>query len=152
MQYEIGDGTEDGCGRDGQYPGGDHLAGYIPVDCFNALGCADAHDGAGYDVGRGYGQMQQRCAEDDDSGVEVSGEAVYRLHAEYLAADRADDLPAADGRAERHSESAEDLDECRYFQRADVAAAQKCQRDDTHGFLGIVGAVSKSHEGCRYDL
>lgn len=145
MQYEICYRAEDSCCRDGQYPCRDHLAGYIPVDCLDALSCAYAHDGAGYDVGRGYGQVQKRSAEDDDGGVEVSGEAVDRLHAEYLAADRADDLPAADGRAERHSESAEDLDECRYFQRADVAAAQECQRDDTHGFLGIVGAVGKCH-------
>ena len=90
---------------------------------FNALSSTDTHDGTGYDVRRGDRQVQKRCAEDDDSGVQIGGETVHWLHTEDFAANSADDFPAADGCTERHSKGAEQFYVHRHVERTDITAA-----------------------------
>ena len=80
------------------------------MDGLDALGRADAHDGAGDDVRRGDWQVQERRREDDDGRVQVGRESMNRVHLENLAADGADDFPAADARAECHRRRAEQQD------------------------------------------
>ena len=66
LYQQISDGTHAGCTGNCQYPGGQHLLGYAPMDGLEALGCTDTHDGTGYDVGRTDRQVEQGSAEDDD--------------------------------------------------------------------------------------
>ena len=143
---EEGKGSHDGRAGDGKDPGRDHLARYVPVNGFDALGGADTHDGARYDVGRRYGQVQQGSRKDDDCRVEVSRKSVNGMHLEYLAADGTDDFPSAYAGTQGHGGGAEQFDDGRDFQGIDESARKKGQGDDPHGFLGVVGAVGKGHE------
>ncbi len=74
------------------------------------------------------------------------------VHLEYFASDGTDDFPAADAGPQGHGQGTEEFDQVRYFQAVNETARYQCQGDDTHGFLGVIGAVGKGHEGCRYDL
>ncbi len=97
-------------------------------------------------------QMQQRRRENHDGGVEIRRESVHGMHFENLAADRADDLPAADARAKCHGGRAEELHDIRHLERLDEAARDERERDDAHRLLRIVRAVGECHERRRYDL
>ena len=149
---EEGKGSHDCRAGNGKDPGRNHLARYVPVNGFDTLGGADTHDGARYDVGRRYGQVQQCGRKDDDCRVEVGSKSVNGMHLEYLAADGTDDFPSAYAGTQGHSSSAEQFDDSRDFQCVDESAGKQGQCNDPHGFLGIIGTVRKGHESGRQDL
>ena len=84
MDDKIRCRTHDGRAGDGQDPGRDHLASHIPVDSLDALGCADAHDGAGDDVCRRDGQMEERRREDDDGLLVKSPYSTCKVYVVYV--------------------------------------------------------------------
>ena len=99
---------------------------------------------------------------DDERRRRFSGEAVNRLQFHHLVSHGADDAPAASGRAGRHRQSAGDHDPIRHVRLvrhlekrkparkiakiARIGPGKKCERDDAHRFLRIVGAVAVAHE------
>lgn len=143
---EEGEGSHDGRAGDGKDPGRNHLARYVPVDGFNALGSAHTHDRSGYDMGRRYGQVKQRGRKDNNCRVEIGSKSVDGMHLENFAAYRTDDFPAAYTGSQGHGGSAEQFDDSRNFQCVDESAGKQGQCNDPHRFLGIIGSVGKGHE------
>ena len=100
----------------------------------------------------GNREMKHRSCKNDRCRVQVCSKAVDRLHAENFIADSTDDFPAANTCSEAHGKSAGNFYFPRNFKRSDIAARKKCQRDNTHGFLSIIGTMGKCHKCGRKDL
>jgi len=86
-------------------------------------------------------QVQERRCKNNDGRIQIRRKAIDGFHLENLCAHRRNDTPATSGRTHSHRRSAGNLDPDRYFQRIDIAAAEQRHSNNTHGLLGIIGAV-----------
>jgi hypothetical protein len=161
---EVADEAGDGEGED---PGPDDAGDDAPFDGAQAFGGANAHDRRGDDVGGGERDAEVGRAFDDGGGGGLGGEAVDGLQFHHLVAHRFDDAPAAAGGAGGHHEGAGDHDPAvdfkfgglqeaepvgQVFEGAGLGAGEEREGDDAHGFLGVVGAMGKSHPGRAHNL
>lgn len=103
------------------------------------MGCAD-------------GQMQQSCAEDDGSGGEISRETVNGFDFENFRAHRLDNLPAANGCAERHRGRCRNFNPKRYFETIQMSGSDESKGDNPHGLLRVVRTMCKRLRCSRKDL
>ena len=96
----------------------------------------------------------------DDGAAVVSADRGWVASAPSVP-QRADDAPPAHGGPRRHGQRAEQLDPKRHaknwraqkterrrqaIQRPALRARKQDQREDAHGFLGVVGSMAKPHE------
>src|ERR1017187_2911015 len=81
---------------DGQDPGPNHMANNAPFDGAESFGRADTHDRGGNDM-RSRQRDPPMCGHlNDPRRSGLSGEAMDRLHLDYLVAERPDNSPTAD--------------------------------------------------------
>ena len=148
----INQGANQGRAGNCQNPRHQHLLRHTPTHRPNPLRRADAHDGSRNDVRCAYRQMKHRRRKNDEGRIEVGGETADGLQFENLAADGFDDAPTAHRRAQRHGCGRQNFHRRGHLEHIDIAAGQKRQRDDAHGFLCVVRSVGKRHHRRRDNL
>ena len=122
--------------------------GDVPADRRGAARRADADDRAGDRVGRRYGNAERGGQEQRDGPAGFRADAVHRRELRDPGSHRLDDPPAAAQRAERHRRltAKHDPERRRGSRPWDAIAANEQRRDDAHGLLRVVAAVTERVE------
>jgi len=119
-------------------------------------------------MGGGQGDAPMRGQLNNPGSRALRGETMNRLHLNHLVAEHPDNPPAANRSPGGHSQSAQDFDphihlelrRAQEFQpRRQVlkrlglrGGGEQRQRDDAHGLLRVVQAMTEAHPGRAEDL
>ena len=159
--------TEQAGGGKSEDPGPNDAFDDGPFHAAETFHGADAHDGCGDDVGGGKRDAVNARALNDERGGGFGGEAVHRLQFHDAMPECANNSPAAGGRARRHGSGAKDLHPDRHgedgraqkmqprrniVEAAGICSRKKSERDNAHGFLRVVRAMTVRHPGRAADL
>lgn len=97
-------------------------------------------------------QMQQCRRKNYQRGSELYLCAAERFETGNSGTHRFYYFPAAHRRSQTHGQCAGKLNPGWNIQRRYLPGAKQCQRDNSHGFLGVIGSVRKSDQRRCTDL
>lgn len=141
---DVGDRRGD---RNGHKPGEHDVSSYAPTHSAQAFRAADPHNGGRDNVGGADGHSHMTGGRDYDGRGHVGGETVDWFQFDDFRAHGFDDFPASGAGAEPHGRRAGDHDPEGNVKGRNRTKSHEGHGDHPHAFLGVVGAVAKTHKG-----
>lgn len=149
---QLHERADRGRARDGNHPGGEDMPYHPPVYRGGFRNGSGPEDRTADGVRGRHRKTEVRGQAQRSRRGRFGRETLGRFQFGNPLAQRMDDAPTPQIRACRHRRGRGHDDPERHVERFARMGRYQCQRDDSHGLLGVIRAVGERHETAGHEL